>query len=272
MQPVGQVLKTIMPMSISGSEVERYICQGCGQEVAVFELPIIGGPNKGKLTRQKRGCLCWEYEQAREAKREQRELQVDYMFKRFSTVNPELEGACFENYNRLNPELEEAYIKAFNYASTFSLDEPRNLLFSGMYGLGKSHLAYSICKVVREKGHLAIFISVPKLLTIIKSSFRNESSASEAELLEALSTVDFLVLDDLGAERVKKEEYGESWATEELFKIIDGRCGRHTLYTTNLSSDELRRKTGGRNFSRMMANTEPVRFEGKDYRIHSKRF
>lgn len=272
MQPIGKVLLTLMPQLTSGSEVDRYTCEGCGQEVSVIEIPIIGGPNKGKLTRQKRGCLCWEYEQARQAKIEQRKLKIDYMFERYSTVNPELEGASFENYKRLNPKLEEAYNKAYKYAASFSLDEPSNLLFSGMYGLGKSHLAYSVCKVVREKGYLAIFISVPKLLTIIRSSFKNDLNASEAELLEALSTVDFLVLDDLGAERVKKEEHGESWAAEKLFEIIDGRCGRHTLYTTNLSSDELRRKTGERNFSRMMANTEPVRFEGRDYRIHNKRF
>ncbi|EJW19037.1 ATP-binding protein [Paenibacillus alvei] len=272
MQPLGNVLKTLMPGLTSVSEVERYICSGCGNEVVVIEAPIIGGPNKGKITRGKRGCKCWEYEQAREAKLRHQELQIEYMINRYSTVNPELENACFENYERLSPNLEHAYSTAYKYVQEFSLDKPINLLFSGMYGLGKSHLAYSVCKELREKGLVAVFISVPKLLTIIKSTYHDDSDYTEAELLDVLSKVDFLALDDIGAEKVRREEEGDSWATEKLFEIIDGRSGRHTLYTTNLTSEDLRRKVGPRNFSRMMANTKPLKFEGEDYRIKNKRF
>lgn len=272
MQPLGNVLKTLMPGLTSVSEVERYICDGCGNQVVVIEAPIIGGPKKGQLTRQKRGCVCWENEQAKEAKLTQRKLKIEYMIERYSTVNPDLENACFENYDRLNTVLDNACNAAFEYAASFSLDNPENLLFSGMYGLGKSHLAYSVCKVLRENGFVAVFISVPKLLTIIKSTYRKESDYTEAELLDVLSKVDFLALDDIGAEKVRKEEEGDSWATEKLFEIIDGRSGRHTLYTTNLSSEDLSRKVGPRNFSRMMANTRPLKFEGSDYRIHNKRF
>lgn len=272
MEPLGRVLKELISELTSVSEVERYICSGCGNQVVVIEVPIIGGPNKGKLTRGKRGCKCWEYEQAREVKMEHRKLQIEYMIERYSTVNPELEKASFETYERLNPNLDNAYKVALEYVEGFSIERPANLLFSGMYGLGKSHLAHSVCMALKAKGFVAVFISVPKLLTIIKSTYRNDSDYTEAELLDVLSKVDFLALDDIGAEKVRKEEEGDSWATEKLFEIIDGRSGRHTLYTTNLTSDELRRKVGPRNFSRMMANTKPLKFEGDDYRIKNKRF
>lgn len=272
MQSMGEVLKTLMPELTSVSEVGRYTCDGCNNEVVIIQSPIIGGPNKGEMKEYKRGCVCWENEQAREAKQEQRRLKVKHMVEKYSTVNPDLENATFENFNTDNATLEQAFKLSVEYANEFILDKPKNLLFAGMYGLGKSHLSYSICQALRKKGFIAVFVSVPKLLTIIKSTYNRNSEFSEAELLDVLSTVDFLALDDIGAEKVRKEEEGDSWATEKLFEIIDGRSGRHTLYTTNLVSDELARKVGQRNFSRMMMNTKPFRFEGNDYRINNKRF
>jgi DNA replication protein DnaC len=272
MKSIGEVLKALMPGMISVSEIGRYTCEGCGNEVAVIEMPIIGGPEKGTVKTHKRGCLCWENDQAKQAKQEQRRLQVSHMVDRYSTVNPDLQLASFENYNADNPVLEQALNLAIEYADSFSLDKPYNLIFAGSYGLGKSHLAYAICQALKEKGFVAVFISVPKLLTIIKSTYNRASDFTEAELLDVLSKVDFLALDDIGAEKVKKEEEGESWAVEKLFEIIDGRSGRHTLYTTNLNSEELPRKVGARNFSRMMMNTKPFKFTGNDYRLNNKRF
>ncbi|RJE88598.1 AAA family ATPase [Paenibacillus sp. 1011MAR3C5] len=269
---MGEILKTLMPGLTSASEVGRYICEGCGNETVIIDQPVIGGPDKGKQLQYKRGCVCWDNEQAREAKREQRAYQVQQMVGKYSTVNPDLEAATFESFMASTPNLHRALTAAREYADSFDLSQPMNLLFAGMYGLGKSHLSYSICKELRFKGYIAVFVSVPKLLTVIKSTYQRNSDFTEAELLDVLSKVDLLALDDIGAERAKREDDGESWATEKLFEIIDGRSGRHTIYTTNLTSDELPRKVGQRNFSRMMMNTKPVKFEGVDYRINNKRF
>jgi DNA replication protein DnaC len=261
-----------MPELTLVSEVGRDTCKGCGNEVVLIETPILGGPDKGKVIRKLRGCVCWENEQAKEAKAAQQKARIKQMVERYSTVNPDLMLASFDTFATLNGKLYEALELAKRYAVDFSLDKPQNLLFAGSYGLGKSHLSYSICKALEDRGFIAIFISVPKLLTIIKSTYHRGSDFTEAELLDVLSKVDFLALDDIGAEKVKREEEGESWSVEKLFEIIDGRSGRHTLYTTNLSSEELARKVGQRNFSRMMMNTKPFRFEGDDYRINNKRF
>jgi len=271
-QPIGEILKTLMPELTLASEISRHICEGCGNEVVVVEMPIIGGPDKGKVVTKKRGCVCWENEQAREAKLQQRALKINRLVDRYSTVNPDLETATFENFNADTPILQQALQMSMDYANEFEIDNPRNLLYAGLYGLGKSHLSYSICKALRDRGFVAVFISVPKLLTIIKSTYNASSEFTEAELLDVLSKVDFLALDDIGSEKVRKGEEGDSWATEKLFEIIDGRSGRHTLYTTNLTSDELQNKVGQRNFSRMMMNTKPFKFEGVDYRINNKRF
>lgn len=272
MQSMGDVIKKLFPGLTSVSEIRRYTCEGCGNEVVVVEMPVIGGPNKGSMIRTDRGCVCWENEQAREAKLQQQQMRINHMVNRYSTVNPDLEQASFESFQADSAVLRQALAVSVEYADRFSLDSPRNLLFAGLYGLGKSHLSISICKALKDKGFTAIFVSVPKLLTIIKSTYNANSEFTEAELLDVLSKVNFLALDDIGAEKVRREEEGDSWATEKLFEIIDGRSGRHTLYTTNLTSDELQRKVGARNFSRMMMNTKPFKFEGTDYRIANKRF
>lgn len=256
----------------SVSKLGISICTGCGNEIVKVQSPIFGGENKGKFITYNRGCICWENEQAREAKRNQRALKIKNMVDRYSTVNPDLEAARFDNFAASTPVLQQALKLSVEYAKEFSLGNPKNLLFAGMYGLGKSHLTYSICKELRDKGFMAVFISVPKLLTIIKSTYNKSSEFTEAELLDVLSKVDLLALDDIGAEKARKEEEGETWATEKLFEIIDGRSGRHTVYTTNLTSEELARKVGQRNFSRMMMHTKPFKFEGEDYRISNKRF
>lgn len=151
MKSMGEVIKTLMPELISVSEIGRYTCDGCKNEVVVIQSPIVAGPEKGKLIDYKRGCVCWENEQAREAKREQRQLQVKKMFDKYSTVSPDLEKASFENFNMDNSTLEQAFKLSVEYANEFSLDNPKNLLFAGMYGLGKSHLSYSICQALKKE-------------------------------------------------------------------------------------------------------------------------
>ncbi|WP_250637008.1 ATP-binding protein [Lentibacillus amyloliquefaciens] len=72
--------------------------------------------------------------------------------------------------------------------------------------------------------------------------------------------MDLLVLDDIGAEQQTE------WSTSKLFEILDDRSGKATVYTTNLSSDELKERVGERNFSRMMDNTNVIVMNGSDYR------
>lgn len=273
MQPIGKTIQSFMPvLTLDSDECDSYLCEGCGQLVIVHEMTILGGPRKGQRDRIEKGCLCWEIEQGKIALKNQEKLSLKHMFDNNSLINPDLQNATFDNYEPTNEILYTAKNVAMDYVNSFDLTNPKNLLFGGKYGLGKSHLSAAICKGIQEKGFTTIFISVPKLLTKIRSTYNKQSEFTEAQLLDVLAKVDCLALDDIGAEKTKKEEEGESWAVEKLFEIIDSRSGKHTIYTTNLSSDELSKKVGPRNFSRMMMNTKPFKFEGDDYRIKNKRF
>lgn len=119
-----------------------------------------------------------------------------------------------------------------------------NVIFSGVPGVGKSHLGMSILKYVNENANplvSCLFISVNDLMRMIKDSITNKQSRyTEENMIRALSKADLLVLDDLGSESsFRKKETSESseYNQRVLFSILNSRT--RTIITTNLSSREL---------------------------------
>ncbi len=234
-------------------------------EIKVYEMEMMFGPEKGKMFTAKMGCKCEDLKLAEEALREREALKVKKMqsiFNEHSLINRELQDATFDNYESKNESQRKAKRISERFVEVFSKEEPINLVFTGAYGIGKSHLAKSITDGVIDKGYSSIFISVPKLLTKFRSSYNKDSEYSEGELIEALNSVDVLVLDDLGAE--KKSD----WSWEKVFEIVDSRQGMHTIYTTNFKTKDLEKELGDRNFSRIVnRDTTIIDMQGDNYRL-----
>ena len=186
-----------------------------------------------------------------------------------SLMNERLAKCTFENYKPETPELERAKYTTMKYAERFNKDNPVNLMLMGNYGTGKSHLAMSVVKELWKGGKACLFISVPKLFTKLKSTYNKSSKETESELLGYLEKVDLVVLDDVGAEKSKQEDEEFSWAKSKMFEIVDSRIGKHTIFTTNFSPDELLNIYGERNFSRMMESTHIVNMNGENYRLRA---
>lgn len=203
---------------------------------------------------------------------------VGRMFNKESLINPRLKQCDFNNYCPPSEQLAKAKKICERYADNFNKNNPVNLILIGNYGTGKSHMAVSILKRVFKKGmdsqngYQCVFISTPKLMTKLKDTYNKQSVHSEAALLDTLEKVDLLILDDIGAElrvmeRQEDEEKANSWAVSKLLEIIDGRLGKHTVYTTNFEYEMLMRLYGERNFSRMMEGTTPIKMNGENYRL-----
>lgn len=269
-------------MSVSAEEIKkiydnfpepvilsRYECYGCGEEVRVTEMAIVAGPDKGKVQKFYLGCKCEDKILAEKAilnEQKAKSNHVKVLFDQNSLVNQSLTKATFENYIPPNAELEKAKHQLVKYVNSFDPRLGKNLLLAGTYGTGKSHLSYATAKKLIDNGYSALFLSVPKLLTKIKDTYNSNSRFSENDLLEFVRTVDLLVLDDLGAEYTNIKGGADNWTWSKLFEVIDSRSGKHTIYTTNLSSPELEAKVNERNFSRIMDNTEVVKMNGRDFR------
>ncbi|MBS4200302.1 ATP-binding protein [Bacillus sp. FJAT-49732] len=196
--------------------------------------------------------------------------KADIIFKKYSLIPDDLDKATFNNYEPQNDLTKIAKEKCEWFANHFNdLTGYNSLLLQGSYGLGKSHLAFSITKRVRDLGKVVIFITMPELLNVLRGSYGN-SEYKESDILTACKDADLLILDDLGAEYVKNDEGKESWAADRIFQIINSRIDKPNVFTTNLGSKELAYKYGthgGRIVSRMMNGTRLIKFEGKDYRL-----
>lgn len=250
----SQVHNTI---NFSSEIIREYPCPECGEMVKEFKVIV-----KGKVNVTDRCKVCDDRQVEKKAFLAYKELQIskrECIFNEFSLISEGLKKATFGNFHPLSEELLRAKKQAMNYITNFV--ENKGLMFVGDCGVGKSHLSYSICKEARERGLTSIFISVPELLTKLKSTFNKNGDHTEEELLNALKNVDLLVLDDIGA------DYPTEWSISKIFEVINSRIGKNNIYTTNCNSKDLITKVGKRNFSRMMENVQLIKINGEDYRL-----
>ncbi len=134
--------------------------------------------------------------------------------------------------------LEQAYRNAVNFAKS-----PEGwLIFMGVNGCGKTHLAAAIANHLRREGKSVLFIVVTDLLDYLRSTFNPESRLSYDELFEKIKKTPVLILDDFG------EQSATPWAQEKLYQLINYRYNARlaTVITTCLSLDEIESRISSR--------------------------
>ncbi|MDP9385258.1 MAG: ATP-binding protein [Actinomycetota bacterium] len=140
----------------------------------------------------------------------------------------------------------------------------RGIWFQGDVGTGKTTLAMLISGEALRRGHSVAIYSLPRLLGLLRESFDEGSEASLSELLDRLTAVELLHIDDVGAEKTSP------WVLEQLYSIINARYedGRAIIVTTNLDHAELREQIGERTVSRLIEMCgDPLPLFGPDRRM-----
>lgn len=205
------------------------------------------------------GCECKMIEAGKLAEKQRKQKAVNRIFRQ-STVNASIKDATVRNYKPKNKDQEKAKSTAIEYVRTFSTDNPKSLILQGSYGTGKSHLAYAIAKAVKKEGYSVAFMHIPMLMERIKATYNRESIETTDELVKLLSSIDLLVLDDVGVENTEH-------TLNKLFSIVDNRTGKNNIFTTNFSDKELNQNMNWQRInSRMKHNARTVRMLGDDYR------
>jgi DNA replication protein DnaC len=131
------------------------------------------------------------------------------------------------------------------------LDAGKGLWFTGVVGSGKTTLAMLVSKAALEAERTVAIYSLPRLLAVLRESFADDAQYSLSQIIDQLSSVDLLHLDDVGAEQTTP------WVLEQLYSIVNARYedGRSMLVTTNLitleNDDALREQIGDRTVSRL---------------------
>lgn len=221
----------------------RYVCPVCR------DTGMVGGKLcacVGKLARQ----LRWQEIS------EQTPLSLcSFESMDLSLYPDKIDPATGENIRALmrdNLEFLQAYARQFDLKSA-------NLLLYGNAGLGKTHAALSIAKIVLEKGFNVVYICAQNLF----SQLERERFADSCPLLEAVMEADLLILDDLGT------EYVNPYMASCFYNLLNTRIleKRPTIYTTNIVDGKaFEARYTEKIASRLGGSCEPVLFLGEDIR------
>ena len=157
-----------------------------------------------------------------------------------------LRSMTFDNFDHkrldLPTELRENLRTAFDQAVEFAHSPEGWLIFHGLNGCGKTHLAAAIANYQLAQGKPVLFVVVPDLLDHLRSTFSPDSKISYDEFSEKIKEVPLLILDDFG------EQSATPWAQEKLYQLINYRYNARLpmVVTTYLSLDEIETRISSR--------------------------
>ncbi len=142
------------------------------------------------------------------------------------------------------------------------LAQGRGLWFYGGVGTGKTTLAMLVSRHALDAGRTVAIYSLPRLLAEIRETYESDARGAYTHLLDRLTEVDLLHVDDLGAEKTSP------WVLEQLYAIVNARyeAEQAMLVTTNLERDALAEQIGERTVSRLEEMCEVCPLFGRDQR------
>lgn len=216
-------------------------------------------------------CRCWPEQVARRrARRLSREVP-----KRFRNLSFEREP--IPSIERVAPDVVRA-VRRYCDRIGEMLDRGEGMWFLGSPGTGKSHLAYLVSQHALAAGRSVAVYTGPRLLDEIRRTYGEEDSGTTLDLIDRLTTVELLHIEDLAVARPT------DWVLEQLYNIVNGRYEneRSIVFTCDLTADEapdapldpgaLARHITQRNFSRLMEMCgDPLVLAGPDSRFEYRR-
>jgi DNA replication protein DnaC len=146
-----------------------------------------------------------------------------------------------------------------------NLDEGRGLWFWGGPGTGKTTLAMLVSQEALKARRSVAIYSLPALLTEIRTTYDQSSEHRYDRLIEQLTTIDLLHIDDMAVARTNE------WVLEQLYTVVNSRyeTQRSMVFTADVERwFELGRHVGERTFSRLQEMCgAPIPMHGGDQRI-----
>lgn len=175
----------------------------------------------------------------------------------------ELHRNCsFDNYHASTPAQQHIKEAAWQYAMNFGKNMD-SFIFFGNPGTGKNHLAAAICNELLIRNKTVLIITVADIMSAMKQTFSSDSQKTEEHLLDDLSTVDLLVIDEIGVQLDSRYE------KVIINQIVDRRSSsrRPTGMLTNLDAPGLARQLGERVVDRMrLGHSLLLTFDWESYR------
>lgn len=180
-----------------------------------------------------------------------------------------------EGYKATGPGQRQAKAAAHAFALhiTDSLDDGRTLILCGNPGTGKTHLACAIGGAAVRAHRSVLFVGLSELIDRVFGAWRSRPSSGASsragaggDPLEALASVDLLIIDEIGSAA------GSDAEKRLLFQIVNRRYEnvRSTILISNLRPDALVKALGERTVDRFRETGEIVAFTWRSYRTMSR--
>jgi DNA replication protein DnaC len=159
------------------------------------------------------------------------------------------------------PSVSQSQIRGF--AELDFIAKAENLVFIGPTGVGKTGIASGLLLKALQSGYRGQFLRAQDLFDEMYASLADRSSR---QLINRLSRVDVLVVDEMGYLNLRPEQ------TNIFFKLMEERYRRRpTIITTNLDYEEWHNFLGNKDLvnallSRLRHQCQTVRIDGPSLR------
>lgn len=145
-------------------------------------------------------------------------------------------------------EKDKQNLAVYRRAQQICAEPHGNILLFGKVGTGKTYLLTACANKCVELGKTVLFVTAYGLNQSFLEAHLSNLSQKE-QILDRLTDVDALVIDDLGTEQTYKNV-----TQEYLFAVLNERLtnGKQTFISTNLSLADIKDKYDNRIFSRLV--------------------
>lgn len=224
-------------------------------------------------------CKCMQEasQKARDEEEYKRKMSIINNLRSASLLGERYKDTTFENTDL---SVGGDFVKAFNRCKKFcevadaSLEHGYGIYLYGASGTGKTHLTACICNELINQYRQCLFTNFFEISKLIKSTWKKDNTKAET-VINRICEIDFLFLDDLGTEVLKKN--GEdNWLQEQVFDIINKRYNnkKPTIFSSNHSLNELITDRGmaEKTVDRIMEmSTAIIKISGESYRARNRR-
>ncbi|HAT3951874.1 TPA: ATP-binding protein [Kluyvera ascorbata] len=181
------------------------------------------------------GCLRQQVLEVEETLRGNRVsdlLDVAHIARRF-------EHCELDNYEAVNADADVNRQACEAYANNWPkhLAAGTSMVMVGSCGTGKNHLAVGLAKkIIRDHLATVLITDVMRITRMVKSTWRNDASRTEADVLDHYTSLDLLIIDEVGV------QFGSPSELAILQEVINSRYESMlpTILISNLTLKQLK--------------------------------
>ncbi|MEY0287993.1 ATP-binding protein [Providencia rettgeri] len=184
-----------------------------------------------------------------------------------SSVNipPRFANETFETFKATTQLAKHNLTVCQQYVNTWEdrKNAGEGLIFCGIPGTGKTHLAVSIAREIAEDLQESVFITTAaRIIRAFRRTWSGNSEFSELDVLAKYCDPDLLIIDEIGV------QYGTDSERNILFEVINDRYEYllPTILISNLPLNELEEMLGERVVDRLLQGGTVLKFNWPTYR------